>query len=164
MFAWLPATACSKARRSSPSVEQRKQAKCAISSINPPIACLHPTCFGRLARNDVQRTPTLLTSSGFTSVKSLLFLLKPPLRQRSGMSLSLLAVGISLRYRPYFSWCRRLDATHFSAQTFKWRFVSEAASREAPNDPKTSPTRTRMRASAVLCFLPSPLHLSRVKC
>ncbi len=76
MFAWLPATACSKARRSSPSVEQRKQAKCAISSINPPIACLHPTCFGRLARNDVQRTPTLLTSSGFTSVKPLLFCCK----------------------------------------------------------------------------------------
>ena len=85
------------------------------------------------------------------------FLLKPPLRQRSGMSLSLLAVGISLR-------CRRLDATHFSAQAFKWRFVSEGASREAPNDPKTSPTRTRMRASAVFCFLPSPLHLCKVKC
>ena len=92
------------------------------------------------------------------------FLLKPPLRQRSGMPLSLLAVGISLRYRPCFSWCRRLDGTHFSAQTFKWRFVSEAASREAPNDPKTSPTRTRTRASAVFCFLPSPLHLLRVKC
>ena len=87
------------------------------------------------------------------------FLLKPPLRQRSGMSLSFLAVSISLRYRPCFSWCRRLDATHFSAQTFKRRLVSEAT-----NDSKTSPTRTRMRASAVFCFLPSPLHLSRVKC
>jgi len=92
------------------------------------------------------------------------FSLKPPLRQRSGMPLSLLAVGISLRYRPCFSWCRRLDGTHFSAQTFKWRLVSEAARREAPNDPKTSPTRTCTRASAVFCFLPSPLHLCRVKC
>ena len=92
------------------------------------------------------------------------FLLKPPLRQRSGMHLSLLAVGILLRYRPCFSWCRRLDGTHFSAQTFKRRLVSEATRREATNDSKTSPTRTRMRASAVFCFLPSPLHLSRVKC
>ena len=91
------------------------------------------------------------------------FLLKPPLRQRSGMSLSLLVVGISLRYRPCFLWCR-LDGTHFSAQTFKRRLVSEATRREAPNGPKTSPMRTRMRASAVFCFLPSPLHLCRVKC
>jgi len=91
------------------------------------------------------------------------FLLKPQLRQRSGMPLSLLAVGISLRYRPCFLWCR-LDGTHFSAQTFKWRLVSEATRREAPNDLKTSPTRTCTRASAVFCFLPSPLHLCRVKC
>lgn len=74
------------------------------------------------------------------------FLLKPPLRQRSGMPLSLLAVGISLRYRPCFSWCRRLDGAHFSAQTFKWRLVSEVTRREAPNDPKKKAQCARVRA------------------
>ena len=163
MFAWLPATACSKARRSSPSVEQRKQAKCAISSINPPIACLHPTWFGRLARNDVQRTPTVFTSSGFTSVKSLLFCCKLCF-DSEGTCANLSSRSGFRSGAPVFLMGRRLDGTHFSAQTFKWRLVSEAARREAPNDPKTSPTRTCTRASAVFCFLPSPLHLCRVKC
>ena len=84
------------------------------------------------------------------------FLLKPPLRQRSGMPLSLLAVSISLRCRPYFSWCCRLDGTHFSAHTFKWRLVSEAASREALNDPKQA---QRARVCARPPFFVFCLHL-----